>query len=291
MKTEIKKDELRAWEDAEGNLIPYEKKSYKKTPTSVSHTNNPIYNIWHNIKRTCYDRRNQRFWNNGAWGIRMHEPWHDYNIFLRWCVDNGFTPEKKLVRRYPFGNYNPDNCFFIDKSSQNYERIKRPKFSGRLSEETIKLCNKFDKQRGKVDPSYLKYKKMNKVDMKNLSFTFPTKLVKEFKLICKKNRNIWHHAKNQVEQILIDSVQGKCFEFDKKKALKFNPLEYISQQYGKDLLKAWKDRLSEANIARIKLCSTPMETDNLFTKLINMYSIMTIEKNVNVQQESKICDC
>ena len=55
----------------------------------------------------------------GGRGITVCDEWKDnYNSFLSWSLNNGYTDELTIERIDVNGNYTPDNCKFITMSEQ-----------------------------------------------------------------------------------------------------------------------------------------------------------------------------
>ncbi len=72
----------------------------------------PIYRVWIDIRRRCYDPRDTTYHNYGARGIGMCPEWKDdFKPFYDWCMANGWEQGLE-VDRYPDnnGDYEPTNC-------------------------------------------------------------------------------------------------------------------------------------------------------------------------------------
>lgn len=75
-------------------------------------SNHPLYNIWIDIRRRCYDKRVKSYKNYGALGIKMFEYWRkNFKSFYDWAIGNGWKDGLE-IDRYPNnkGNYEPTNC-------------------------------------------------------------------------------------------------------------------------------------------------------------------------------------
>lgn len=84
----------------------------KKACTKHGLTRHPLYGVWIDINRRCYDSRDTTYHNYGARGIQVCDEWrHDFKSFYDWCMCNGWELGLE-VDRYPDnnGHYLPGNC-------------------------------------------------------------------------------------------------------------------------------------------------------------------------------------
>lgn len=79
----------------------------------------PLYNTWCNVKSRCHNAKNPRFKHYGGRDISMCVDWHDINIFISWCLDNGWKKGLQIDRIDNNGNYNPENCRFVTNHENN----------------------------------------------------------------------------------------------------------------------------------------------------------------------------
>ena len=85
-------------------------------------SNNPFYHVWKNMLRRCEDRNCPAWPNYGGRGISVCERWISIENFID---DMGHRPEGyTLERKNNDGNYEPDNCIWATRTSQN--RNRRP---------------------------------------------------------------------------------------------------------------------------------------------------------------------
>lgn len=84
----------------------------KKACTKHGLANHPLYTVWIDINRRCYNPKDTTFHNYGARGIKVCNEWRkDFKSFYDWCIENGWSYGLE-VDRYPDnnGDYHPDNC-------------------------------------------------------------------------------------------------------------------------------------------------------------------------------------
>lgn len=83
----------------------------------------PEYRCWRNIRRRCYETKNNRFRYYGARGIQVCARWFIFDNFI---ADMGLKPSRKhsIDRRDNEGHYMPSNCLWATPSEQI--RNRRP---------------------------------------------------------------------------------------------------------------------------------------------------------------------
>ena len=78
------------------------------------------YQIWCAMKQRCFDRKHPSYKNYGARGITVCARWMTFELFYE---DMGDPPEGKSIDRIRSdGNYEPTNCVWSDRSTQNSNR-------------------------------------------------------------------------------------------------------------------------------------------------------------------------
>jgi hypothetical protein len=78
------------------------------------------YSSWSSMMQRCTNPRNPSYPDYGKRGISVHPPWRDFVAFR---ADMGERPPgTTLERRNVNGNYEPDNCIWADKKTQQANR-------------------------------------------------------------------------------------------------------------------------------------------------------------------------
>lgn len=83
-----------------------------------------IYNIFHGMKKRCYNANSKSYKYYGGRGIKICDEWlNDFEAFLRWSMDNGYQENLTIDRINVNGDYCPNNCRWITMAEQ--QRNKR----------------------------------------------------------------------------------------------------------------------------------------------------------------------
>jgi hypothetical protein len=82
-----------------------------------------LYEILMGMKKRCYNKNAKSYKNYGGRGIVICKEWlNDINKFYNWSLENGYKDSLTIERINNDGNYEPDNCTFIPKSKQVYNK-------------------------------------------------------------------------------------------------------------------------------------------------------------------------
>ena len=96
-------------------------------------SSHPLYNVWAEMKRRCYDPKNKDYKNWGGREIRMCAEWYFYpQNFIKWAMSNGWKKGLVIDRINNDTNYCPKNCRFLTraKSNQNVQLMRSTNKSG-----------------------------------------------------------------------------------------------------------------------------------------------------------------
>lgn len=77
-----------------------------------------LYNTWKNMIARCSNVKTKCYPYYGGRGIIVCEEWLDYDNFYEWAMSNGYDDTLTIDRINVNGNYNPNNCRWVDKEVQ-----------------------------------------------------------------------------------------------------------------------------------------------------------------------------
>lgn len=79
--------------------------------------------IYRKMVKRCYDPKSNRFKNYGGKGIKICDEWlNDINAFRKWAVCHGYKEGLTIERIDINGDYCPNNCTWIPKKEQMYNK-------------------------------------------------------------------------------------------------------------------------------------------------------------------------
>ena len=116
----IRGDHLRSGETLScGCLIKkYSDSKYIKQGQSI--LNKRLYAIYDKMKQRCYNQNNSNYKNYGGRNIIICDEWlNDFMNFYKWCIENGYKDNLTIDRINVNGNYEPNNCRWVDYETQN----------------------------------------------------------------------------------------------------------------------------------------------------------------------------
>lgn len=100
-----------------------------KKRTKHGLTKNPLYKIWNQMMRRCYNSNDDSYKNYGARGIRVCKEWHDVRNFIRDVSIWKLKENNLLLDRIDNdGNYCLSNCRAVTRLEQNLNKRNNLKF-------------------------------------------------------------------------------------------------------------------------------------------------------------------
>ena len=79
-----------------------------------------LYCIWENMKRRCFNPKNQFYYCYGGRGITVCDEWKDsFEAFREWAYSSGYDEYLTIDRVNVDGNYEPDNCRWVTMKEQS----------------------------------------------------------------------------------------------------------------------------------------------------------------------------
>ena len=108
-------------------------------------SNTKLYKVWNSMKQRCFNKNDKFYFCYGGRGITVCEEWiNSFQSFYNWAINNGYQEKLSIDRRNVNGNYEPNNCRWVDNKTQQRNRRDRKKvlFNGKektlaeISEET-----------------------------------------------------------------------------------------------------------------------------------------------------------
>jgi hypothetical protein len=81
-----------------------------------------IYKIWQGMKSRCQSKGTPNYQHYGAKGVTVCDAWQDFIPFYEWAMANGYSDDLSIDRINVYGNYEPSNCRWADRETQDNNR-------------------------------------------------------------------------------------------------------------------------------------------------------------------------
>ena len=90
------------------------------------------YSAWSAMRQRCNCKTHAWYHRYGGRGINICPEWSDYNIFKKWCANNGIAEGLSLDRINNDDDYKPSNCRWANQAEQrrNSSHTKLITFNG-----------------------------------------------------------------------------------------------------------------------------------------------------------------
>ena len=117
-------------------------------------TETRLYQIWENMSQRTTNKNNTSYELYGALGISVCIEWKSFLTFESWSLSNGYSDELSIDRINGTGNYEPNNCRWVNQTVQarNVKQIgknnstgykgvskKRDKFSACITVDRVEI--------------------------------------------------------------------------------------------------------------------------------------------------------
>jgi hypothetical protein len=101
----------------------YKNELSRKRHTTHGLCDSPTYMVWHSMKARCTCINSRNYYNYGRRGVKLCDRWMKFDNFV---LDMGVRPDGLTLDRInPYGDYEPSNCRWVEKSEQNRNKRVR----------------------------------------------------------------------------------------------------------------------------------------------------------------------
>lgn len=136
----------------------------REKPNSIR--KHKLYRVYYSVKERCYNERNKAYKYYGGRGIKMCDEWLKYENFLSWALTHRYEEGLQLDRIDCNGNYEPNNCRWVDSSTNNYNKRNNILVLYKDGWRTIQYIS--DKENISWNTAYYKYVRKLKLPIKYL---------------------------------------------------------------------------------------------------------------------------
>lgn len=89
-----------------------------------------IYTIWSLMLQRCENKKSAAYKNYGGRGISVCPDWHKFRKFYNWAISQGYKDGLSIERIDVNENYCPENCTFIEKAEQCFNKQNTIRYKG-----------------------------------------------------------------------------------------------------------------------------------------------------------------
>lgn len=107
------------------NLVSKNTSSCGCTKGNYKHkkTDHRLFWIFHDMKQRCYNQNSKAYKDYGGRGIAICKEWlYNFENFYNWAMEHGYNDNLTIDRINVNGNYEPSNCRWVDRKTQQRNR-------------------------------------------------------------------------------------------------------------------------------------------------------------------------
>lgn len=106
-----------------------------------------LYRIYQGMKERCYKTYCKNYENYGGRGISVCDAWlTNFDVFYKWAMSHGYANNLTIDRIDVNGNYEPNNCRWVDCKTQQNNRTNNIYILVNGEKLTMKqACEKYNK--------------------------------------------------------------------------------------------------------------------------------------------------
>lgn len=111
-----------------------------KSLTKHGDCGSSLYGVWSNMRRRCYDNKNEAYSRYGGRGISVCAEWMGdvgFIKFKEWAIKNGYRTNLTIDRINNDGNYEPNNCRWATMKIQMNNMSRNRRITGPIGVFTI----------------------------------------------------------------------------------------------------------------------------------------------------------
>ena len=114
--------------------------------TTHGMSNSRIYHIYKDMVSRCFNKNDTTYKNYGAVGISICPEWLNNRVsFFEWALQNGYDDSLTIDRIDSYGNYEPSNCRWVDRTTQSRNMPKQR--TGISGIRGVSLARQFTKEK------------------------------------------------------------------------------------------------------------------------------------------------